>query len=185
MDQLFAWERQLLLWIQECVRIPLLDGPVVFVTTLGNAGAVWIALTLALLAFRRTRRWGALCAASLALGFLVTNVALKNIIHRIRPYEVIDTLKILVHPESDFSFPSGHSTSSLAVGWMLMRTAKRRYGVPALALAVGIALSRLYVGVHYPTDVLAGVAVGVLAAEAVLWMECRWIRRVAPGNSEK
>jgi len=167
-------EGQILLWIQENLRFPALDGVMCFVTTLGNGGAFWIALAVALLLFRRTRRCGVLCAAALLMGYLTTNIALKNIIHRIRPYEVIDTLKILVHPESSFSFPSGHSTSSLAAGWVLFRSAKKRFGVPALILGVWIALSRMYVGVHYPTDVLAGSAIGVLAAEAALLLSRKW-----------
>jgi len=158
----------ILLFIQEHLRHPALDGAMTFITTLGNTGAVWIALSLVLLIIPRTRRWGLRCALALLIGFLITNVALKNIIQRIRPYEAISALNILVPPEHDFSFPSGHATSSLAAAWALFRTAPRKYGVPALVLAVLIALSRLYVGVHYPTDVLAGVAIGILAAECAV-----------------
>lgn len=166
MQALSDFEGRILLLIQESVRCPLLDGPMRLVSTLGNVGAVWTALALALLLFRRTRRYGAACALALTFSLLVTNMALKNIIHRIRPYDVISSLNILVNPERDFSFPSGHASSSFAAAWALWRGGERRLGAPALVLAVLIALSRLYVGVHYPTDVLVGTAVGMLCGEA-------------------
>lgn len=168
MVQFTQAELQVLLWIQEHLRNTFLDPFIVFVTKLGNTGMIWIVISVALLLFKRTRRWGILCAASLLLGFLVTNVTLKNIVQRIRPYDVMDALKTLVPPEHDASFPSGHATSSLAVGWMLFRTARGRGGIWALVLALMISLSRLYVGVHYPSDVLVGVLIGMGAAEAVL-----------------
>ena len=89
---------------------------------------------------------------------------------------VMDSLKILVAPEHDFSFPSGHTACSFAAAWTIFRTAPRRYGTTALVLAALIALSRLYVGVHYPTDVLGGLIVGVAAAELAV----RALMRFAP-----
>ena len=71
----------------------------------------------------------------------------------------------MVEPLKDFSFPSGHSSNAFASAWALWRTLKKRWGVPALVLATLIALSRLYVGAHYPSDVLAGVVIGILSAE--------------------
>lgn len=175
MESLLAMDARLLLWIQEHLRIEALNGIVCFITSLGNTGLVWIAMSLVLLAIPRTRRWGLTCAIALLIGFLATNVALKNIVHRIRPYEVIETLRILIPPEHDLSFPSGHATSSIAAAWALFRIAPRKYGVPALVLGVLISLSRLYVGVHYPTDVLAGILVGLAAAEGAI----RIVRRIA------
>lgn len=168
MESILALDGQILLFIQEHIRIEWLNPLVTFITTLGNKGYVWIALAVVLLCIPRSRRWGLSCAIALLIGFLVTNITLKNMIQRIRPYDVISTLNILVKPESSFSFPSGHSSSSLAAGWALFRSAPKWLGVPALVLGVMIALSRLYVGVHYPTDVLAGILVGILAAEAAV-----------------
>ena len=168
MNTLFELDGQILLFIQEHIRCGALDGVMRLLSTLGNAGAIWIVTALALLFFRRTRRFGAACGLALLLGFVVTNLALKNIINRIRPYDVMTSLNILVKPERSFSFPSGHATSSLAAGVALFLTLPRRYGVPALLLGVLIALSRMYVGVHYPTDVLCGAAIGVAAALAAV-----------------
>jgi len=180
MEAILAMDANALLWIQEHLRVEALNDVVCFITGLGNTGMVWIAMSIALLLFRRTRLWGLTCALALILGFLVTNVALKNIVQRIRPYEVISTLKILIPPEHDLSFPSGHATSSIAASWALFRLAPKKYGVPALALGVLISLSRLYVGVHYPTDVLAGILVGLAAAEAAV----RIVRRAARSHAE-
>ena len=165
MQALSNFEGQILLFIQEHIRCSALNGVMTFITHLGDTGIFWIALTVVLLLFRRTRRCGVACAAALVLNLLITNAALKNIIQRIRPYDVMDALKILVAPEHDFSFPSGHTACSFAAAWALLRTAPRKYAVPALILAALIGLSRLYVGVHYPTDVLGGLIVGIAAAE--------------------
>ena len=103
---------------------------------------------------------------ALGIGALITNAALKNMFARTRPYEVIDGLILLVERQSDFSFPSGHSCASFAAATVCYKMFPKKYGVPALGLAALIAFSRLYVGVHYPSDVIAGTLIGILAAMA-------------------
>ena len=159
------FEGSFLLFIQEHLRTPALDGAMRFITHLGDAGAIWIVLTLILLFIPRTRKAGAVCAAALIVNLLITNLALKNIIQRIRPYDVMDSLKILVDAEHDFSFPSGHTAASFAAVWAMRRMLPKKCWIPAIVLAVLISLSRLYVGVHYPTDVIGGAIVGIIAAE--------------------
>ncbi|MDO5323378.1 MAG: phosphatase PAP2 family protein [Clostridia bacterium] len=161
-------ESAILLWIQNNLRCDFLTPVMRVITTLGNGGAFWIVLTLLLLIFKRTRRMGVYCAASMLLTLLVVNLCIKPLAARTRPYELIEGLQILVSRPHDFSFPSGHSANSLTCAWTIFRLAPKKYGVPALVLAVLIALSRLYVGVHYPTDVLAGAAIGVLLSEVAL-----------------
>lgn len=161
-------ESAILLWIQNNLRCGLLTPVMRVITTLGNGGAFWIVLTLLLLVFKRTRRMGVYCAASMLLTLLVVNLCIKPLAARTRPYELIEGLQILVSRPHDYSFPSGHSANSLTCAWTIFRLAPKKYGVPALVLAVLIALSRLYVGVHYPTDVLAGAAIGVLLSEVAL-----------------
>lgn len=161
-------ESAILLWIQNSLRCGLLTPLMRAITTLGNGGAFWTALTVLLLIFRRTRRIGVYCAASMLLTLLVVNLCIKPLAARTRPYELIQGLEILVSRPHDYSFPSGHSANSLSCAWTLFRLAPKKYGVPALVLAVLIALSRLYVGVHFPTDVLAGAAIGVLLSELTL-----------------
>ena len=161
-------ESAILLWIQNNLRCGILTPVMRVITTLGNGGAFWIVLTLLLLVFKRTRRMGVYCAASMLLTLLVVNLCIKPLAARTRPYELIEGLQILVSRPHDYSFPSGHSANSLTCAWTIFRLAPKKYGVPALVLAVLIALSRLYVGVHYPTDVLAGAAIGVLLSEVAL-----------------
>ena len=161
-------ESAILLWIQNNLRCGLLTPVMRVITTLGYGGAFWIVLTLLLLVFKRTRRMGVYCAASMLLTLLVVNLCIKPLAARTRPYELIEGLQILVSRPHDYSFPSGHSANSLTCAWTIFRLAPKKYDVPALVLAVLIALSRLYVGVHYPTDVLAGAAIGVLLSEVAL-----------------
>lgn len=161
-------ESAILLWIQNNLRCGFLTPVMRVITTLGNGGAFWIVLTLLLLIFKRTRRMGVYCAASMLLTLLVVNLCIKPLAARTRPYELIEGLQILVSRPHDYSFPSGHSANSLTCAWTIFRLAPKKYGVPALVLAVLIALSRLYVGVHYPTDVLAGAAIGILLSEVAL-----------------
>ena len=159
------FEGSFLIFIQEHLRLPALDAIMKFITHLGDTGAIWIVFTLLLLCIPRTRKAGVICAVAMIANLLLTNIALKNIIQRIRPYDVMDSLKILVEAEHDFSFPSGHTAASFSCAWAMRRTLSKKIWIPAIILAVLISISRLYVGVHYPTDVLAGVIVGSFAAE--------------------
>ena len=157
--------------MQEYVRNPVLTPVMKVITTLGNGGAIWIALTILLLAIPKTRKIGCMSLIALLGTLLVNNMLLKNLVARTRPYEVIEGLTYIVMKPSDYSFPSGHAGCSFSAACIMYRRLPRRYGVPALILAILIALSRLYVGVHYPSDVLFGVISGILisyGAEAIV-----------------
>lgn len=171
LDFLLHLDGGILLFLQENVRNPILTPILRLITTLGNGGAIWIVLTVLLLCIPRTRRVGCMALAALLGTLLVNNMILKNLVARTRPYEVIEGLTYIVRRPSDFSFPSGHAGCSFAVACILFRRLPGRYGVPALLLAILIALSRLYVGVHYPSDVLFGTISGILisyGAEAIV-----------------
>lgn len=168
----------ILIFIQEHLRFPAMDPLMTGVTALNDHGMIAIITCLLLLVVRKTRRVGAVAALSLILNTLVVNVTLKPLVARIRPYEVIDSLTLLVDRQSDFSFPSGHSAAAFAVAVVLLRLLPKRYGVPAMVLAGLIALSRLYVGVHYPTDVLAGMAIGAAAALLSCRLMSKWAKRI-------
>ena len=179
-----AVDHSILLWIQESLRSAAATPAVTFITHLGDKGIFWILLTLVLIAFRRTRHIGVACLISMVFGLVITNVVIKNWAARIRPYDFFNDLELIIEKQHDFSFPSGHSTNSFACAWVIFRMAKKRYGVPALLLAVLIALSRLYVGVHYPTDVLAGALIGIVSAECARMIvralrgRWKWFRRI-------
>lgn len=164
MEAILQWDGQALLFIQEHIRQVWMDGFWKTITHLGDAGWFWIILGIVLLIPKKTRKAGIAALAALAIGALITNVALKNIIARIRPYEVVEGLKLLIEPQSDFSFPSGHTCASIGAALAMYPFLERKWGIPLVILAVLISLSRLYVGAHYPTDVLGGAVVGAFAA---------------------
>ncbi len=168
-------EGQLLLWIQD-LRCGPLSAVLVPLTCLGNYGGIWLACSLVMLCFRRTRRAGIAGLAALLLAQVVNDQLLKNLICRARPFTQIEGLWTLVEAPTDYSFPSGHTCSAFAVGVTWWRTLDLRWLKRLLmAMAVLMALSRLYVGVHYPTDVLGGAAVGslvaVLVCRGLAWLE--------------
>ncbi len=173
LELITAWDRDVLLWIQENLRVGFLNVPVIFITSLGNAGLFWIAASLVMLCPKKTRKAGFLALCSMLVGFLITNLLLKNTVARIRPYDAWAAVELLIRPESDYSFPSGHATSSFAAAVIYYRYLPKWFGTAAIVLAALIALSRLYVGVHYPTDVLCGVIIGIGAALLVSLVEKR------------
>jgi len=170
MEWLFYLDASLLLWIQENLRVSWLTPFFKQITKLGNVGWFWIFLTVILLLIPKQRRTGAMCAASLVGSVVVNNLFLKNVVARTRPYEVVEGLTRLIEKQSDYSFPSGHTAASFAAAVILFLQLPKKYGIPALILAVLISFSRLYLGVHYPTDVLAGAVSGTLIALAVHWI---------------
>lgn len=173
-DWLLSLDGNILLFIQDYIRNPILTPIFLVITTLGNGGMIWILLTLLMLCIPKTRKVGYMAALALIGSLLINNMFLKNFVARTRPYEVIEGLTCLVRQPRDYSFPSGHTTTSFAAAWVMFRRLPKRYGVSALVLAILIALSRLYVGVHYPSDVLFGVVDGIAiscGAEAIVeWL---------------
>lgn len=172
MEQLLQLDGNILLFIQEYLRSDMMTPIWKFITFLGDAGWFWILLSAILLIPKKTRKIGIVCVISLLLGTLITNVALKNIVARTRPYEVVPGLQLLIEKQHDFSFPSGHSCASFAVAMVLFKMVPKVWGIPAVVLAALIAFSRLYVGVHYPTDVIVGILIGIFSA----WVAVKLIR---------
>ena len=157
LDTLLKLDGDILLWIQDNLRAGWLDPIMKFITYLANGGALWIGICVLLLILKKTRTTGIVCSCSLAVTFLINNIILKNIIARTRPCEVVEELNRIIGAQSDFSFSPGHSGASFAVAVVMFMEMPKKYGVPALIVATLIAFSRLYVGVHYPFDVIAGV----------------------------
>lgn len=156
-----------LLWVQTHLRTPVLDCAVSFYTTLGNAGLLFLAAAAILLCFPKTRKAGVTALLAMAVGFLCTNLVLKHLVSRPRPWLDVAGLTALVVENDPNSFPSGHTTAAFAFASALWRTAPDMWmRWAALACAVLMGLSRLYVGVHYPSDVLVGLLVGLLSGWA-------------------
>ena len=132
------------------------------ISMLGNAGAIWIVCAVVLLVIPKTRKVGVVLAVSLAIEALCCNVILKPLVARIRPFDVNTAVQLLISPPKDFSFPSGHTGAAFAAASALFFS-KNRLWIPSLVLAILIAFSRLYLYVHYPSDVLGGILLGILS----------------------
>ncbi|CZQ86361.1 phosphatidic acid phosphatase type 2/haloperoxidase [Trichococcus palustris] len=150
------------------LHTPLLDQIMVFITTLGNGGMVWIALSIVLLVIPKYRIYGLTMLVALLISFIFGNVILKNIVARPRPSWVDPSVKLLIPNPSDYSFPSGHTFTSFASAGSLFLYNKKS-GVAAIVLASLIGFSRMYLYVHYPSDVLAGALFGLAAAVAAFY----------------
>lgn len=153
-------------WMQDVFSCAALDFLMPAVTALGNGGAIWIAAGLALLVSKRRRREGVYVLLALAAGYLLCNLTLKPLIARPRPCWLRPEFPLLISVPQDPSFPSGHTVSSFAGAAALFR-AERKFGWAAFPLAAAITVSRLYLYVHFPSDVAVGVAAGLLFGIAV------------------
>ena len=149
--------------IQEIFGCKFLDVVMPVITRFGDGGIFWIALAVVLLLFKRTRKIGITMGVSLAIGFLVGNLFLKNVVARIRPYDLNPEFPLLIEKLREFSFPSGHTLASFE-GAVTIFLYNKKFGIAAIILAVLVALSRLYLYVHYPTDVITSVFLGTLIA---------------------
>lgn len=168
-DSILQLDQNILLFIQNHIRQEWMDWFWKGITHLGDGGIFWILLTIVLLIPKKTRKAGIAAVFALVIGALITNLAVKNLVARTRPYEVIQGLRLMIEKQSDFSFPSGHTCASFSAAYALYRTKQvipKKWGIAALILATLIALSRLYVGVHYPTDVLGGLVIGLFSGWA-------------------
>ena len=155
-------ELSILDWIQT-LHTPFLDKIMVFITRLGDAGIIWIMLSIVLLLIPKTRKSGAVMVVALVVDVLLCNIVLKNLVARTRPYDVNTGVHLLVAKLHDYSFPSGHTAASFASVTALYLAGEKKLWKFALVLACLIAILRLYLYVHYPTDVLGGILFGVIS----------------------
>ena len=159
-----AFDGEILLWIQDNIRGPILDSVFKFITSLANGGILWIAIIAILIISKKYRYVGIVSAFSLIICNLINTIIIKNIVQRTRPYEVVEGLNKIIDMDNSYSFPSGHTTVSFAVAIVIFMLMSKKYGISAIILATTIAFSRLYVGVHYPTDVLYAAISSVIMA---------------------
>ena len=158
---MLSFEFAILDWIQANLRDPVLDLLMPAITTLGNSGLIWIILAGILLFMPKYRKVGMAVLTGLVLEAVCCNLVLKPLVARIRPCDVNPVVQLLVPRPDDFSFPSGHTGASFAAVAALYAS-RNRLWILSLTLAVFIAFSRLYLYVHYPSDVLAGVVIGIM-----------------------
>ena len=164
-------------WIASHLWGPVLDAVMPAITALGDAGIFWMVLAVVLMLFKPTRRTGIGIGLALLMGLLLCNLTLKPLCQRPRPYdyqyEVFGKLiPLIIEQQHDFSFPSGHTIASFEAAGVIVLNNKK-WGIASLVLASLIAFSRLYLYVHYPTDVLASVVLGFALAFLGNWISRR------------
>lgn len=148
-----------ILYLIDKLHHPILDKIMLFFTNLGDAGIVWIAIAILLLVGKKTRKCGIYMLVSMGIGLLLGNVLLKNIVARQRPCWLDHSIELLIASPKDFSFPSGHTLASFEAAVMIFLFSKK-WGIVAFLLAIVIAFSRMYLFVHFPSDILGGALLG-------------------------
>lgn len=143
--------------IQNKLRCKFLDSLMIKCSSLGDGGIIWIAISFLLICYKKYRQAGVLILVGLIMGVLIGNCLLKNIICRPRPCWINRAVSLLIPIPYDYSFPSCHTMSSFIAAAVLLHT-DIMFAYPAFLLASVIAFSRLYLYVHYPSDIIGGIA---------------------------
>lgn len=180
MDWIQNADWSVLRWIHAHLQCGFLDYLMPKITVLGDFGAVWLVAAVLLIVTPKYRRHGLMILAGIAAGFVLGNLCLKPLVARPRPCWLEPSVQMLVPRETDFSFPSGHTLASV-IGAAILTMANRKFACAAVPAAVLIAFSRLYLYLHYPTDVLASICIGLLIAAAA----ARLFRKMAPAWSKR
>lgn len=148
-------------YIYKNFKCSFLDFVFPKITALGDGGIIWIILGIVFLCLKKYRKTGIGIMFALVLGVIIGNLFLKNIVTRIRPFDLVEGINLLINAPKDFSFPSGHTLSSISSATVIFMNNKK-IGIYFLILAVLIAFSRLYLYVHFPSDVIGGAVLGVI-----------------------
>ncbi|MBO4264906.1 MAG: phosphatase PAP2 family protein [Clostridia bacterium] len=165
MSAVTLWDIDILLWIKANIWCPFLDFLMPLITYLGEYGAFWIAVAAIMLCSKKYRKIGIMLGISYIFGIAFGNGVLKNLVARERPYthleyETFQNLTLLIKTPWDYSFPSGHTLVCFEASGVLMFTKRKPLGYIALAIGIAVAFSRIYLLVHYPTDVFGGMILG-------------------------
>lgn len=157
--------------IQDAIACPPLDAIMAFITACGDHGLIWIIAGILLLFSPKTRRWGITLLVTLVLTWVICEFGIKELVARPRPFVVDPTHELVIEAPSGYSLPSGHTLASfLSATVLAFSPVARGWKVTAWVMAVLIAFSRLYLFVHFPTDVLAGALIGTLAGLLGVWI---------------
>ena len=158
----FPWEMNFLQSLQS-IRTAPLDVIMKCITTMGNMGLLWIGLAIVLAIIPKTRKCGLTMGMAMAITFIIGNLVLKNLLMRGRPCWVDDSVNMLVKIPKDFSFPSGHTMNGVTASLVIFFY-NHKAGIAPIILACAIAFSRMYVFVHWPTDIICGAILGAVDA---------------------
>ncbi len=183
LDLINGIDAAILLFIQENVWCGFLNSVMLFFSRIGNAGAVWLITAAALLLSKKYRRHGMILLACVAICWAFTELVLKNIIDRPRPFLVIEGLKTLSGRPKSFAFPSGHACAAFAAAYAITHCFRKKSGLIYIVAAL-IAIARVYVGVHYPSDVVVGALIGTLGSIGICFAVDRYrLRRIKQKRS--
>lgn len=171
MDFLLNLDKSLLYFFSTTLRNPVLDKLMPFLTNLNNHGELWIGISIILIINKNmdVRKLGISMLIGVIFGYLIGEAGLKNLLGRKRPIGTEFNYNFIIKVPTSFSFPSGHTSSSFAAfGVCLFKKAKYRYWV--LGLAILMAFSRMYLHVHYPSDVLGGIILGLISGKVGVYL---------------
>jgi len=163
------FDSSILLYIKYNMHGSILDKVMVISTYLGNYGIIWIIIAALLMISKNHRKIGFMAIAALILSTILGDGILKHVVGRIRPSANIPAVNLLIVKPLSYSFPSGHTTSSFAVAGVLAKYFKE-YAFEFISLASLISFSRLYLNVHYPTDILAGIVLGLICSGIIIYL---------------
>ena len=170
-DIIQQFDERALVWIAENIRCAVLDPFMKLYTQLGNTGMLFIVLGVLMLFFKQTRKAGASALCAMLIGLIAVNFTIKPLVSRPRPWLVMENFVNLVPEHDPNSFPSGHTNAAFAFAIGVCAAGSRRWmKIAAVCMAGGMGLSRLYVGVHFPSDVLMGAVIGSLCGLAGAWV---------------
>lgn len=171
----FDWD--ILEWIQEFLKNDFLDWFMPRITMLGDSGLIWILFGLILVLSKKYRKQGFLVWIGLLLGLLFGNLIVKNLVARSRPFTLNPNINLLIPEPSEYSFPSGHTLSSTIAATIITLTNKK-FGWVVIPLALIIAFSRLYLQVHFPTDIIGGIVMGVIIGSLTYFVGTKIINNI-------
>ena len=172
-EKIYEFDHDVLLFIQENMRADFLTPIMKASSLLVNIGVLWILLSIALIFFKKTRMIGLMTLSSLAFCICINNIFIKHLVARARPFDTYTDLIPLIKKPTDYSFASGHTTASFASAGILARFLQRPLAVIIVVFSFLVAFSRLYLGVHYPTDVICGFLIGSLGSMLIYYLFSR------------
>lgn len=152
-----------ILYALNAVHSGFLDKLMIGITYLGEKGIFWICVSIILIAFKKTRKCGFFMLISMIIGVIIGNGLIKNLVARSRPCWIDESIQLLIANPKDYSFPSGHTLASFEAAISILLFDKK-WGALATITAFFIGLSRLYLFVHFPSDVVAGAVLGTCIA---------------------
>lgn len=179
MNALNSCEIEFVHMLHDALQCGFMDFIMPLITYFSNGGILWILLALIFLLRKDTRRMGLTMGIALILGLLAGNFLLKPLTARIRPYDFDPSISLIIPPELEYSFPSGHSLAAFEGAFSIF-LCRKKWGIPALIFAVLTAFSRVYLQVHYPTDVICGSLLGIVFSLIAFWIVEKCVKSKQP-----